>query len=126
MESPNWKLEDDLKTVTLTFPSSPPVALRLSTTDVDDLLRNLGLFRGAMKPEIADKFDLGQKVEAVPDPKWVTEPDILRGDSLLHIRDPRFGWLHYLLPKAEAEKLANYFLVQIALPTPGLGEGRPN
>ena len=29
MEGPNWKLDDDLRTVTVTFPTDPPVALKL-------------------------------------------------------------------------------------------------
>lgn len=112
MSGPNWKLEDDYKTVTVTFPTEPPIALKLDAAAVDDLLRNLGVFRGAMKPEIPRAFALGQKVAAVPDPNWVTEPDALHGHSLLHLRDPRYGWLHYLLPPHEAQKLAQLLHAQ--------------
>lgn len=118
MTGPDWKLEDDLKTVTVTFPTDPPVALVLDTTGVDSILNNLGDFRSHMKPEIQPDFPQGQKVVAIPDPRWVTEPDILMGNSILHIRDPRFGWLHYLIPKDEARKLVGFLQTQVDAPPP--------
>lgn len=105
MSGPNWKLEDDLKRLTVTFPTQPPVALQLDAAGVDDLLRNLGEMRAYMKPAHPEKQALGQKVGAIPDPAWAIEPDLLLRHSLLHLRDPRYGWLHFLLPPNEAEKL---------------------
>lgn len=118
MAGPNWKLEDDFETVTLTLPTDPPVALRLSTSDVDNILKNLGDFRGTMKPAISTQSPLGQKVLAIPDPQWASEPDVMLGQSLFHLRDPRFGWLHYLLPKQEARNLAEFLLKQADLVDP--------
>ena len=112
----NWKLEDDYETVTITFPTEPPTALKLDAKGVEEILKNLGEFRSHMKPEIAKDYALRQKVSAVPDPKWVSEPDALVGNSLLHIRDPRFGWLHYIIPREEARKLAGYLQNQANYP----------
>ena len=126
MTGPNWKLEDDLKTITVTLPTNPPTALLLDAAGVDDLLTNLGLLRASMKPEIAPTFDLGQKVGAISNPAWLTEPDLMLGQSLLHLRDPRFGWLHYLIPKEEAKKLADLLQNQAAAPPPGQGLAKPN
>lgn len=126
MKGPNWKLNDDLDTVTVTFPTEPPATLKLDAQGVEEILSNLGEFRALMKPEIPRDYALGQKSEAIPDPKWVTEPDALMGNSLLHIRDPRFGWLHYLIPKAAAQKLAEFLQNQITAPPPGQRPGKPN
>jgi hypothetical protein len=115
MSGPAWKLEDDNQTVTVTFPTDPPVALQLDADRVDEILRNLGEFRARMKPEFASKHALGQKVGAIADPAWATEPDLMRGHSLLHLRDPRYGWLHYLLPPHEAAKLATFLNKQVEL-----------
>lgn len=115
MSGPTWKLEEDGKNVTVTFPTDPPVALRLDADGVDDILRNLGEFRARMKPEFPPKHALGQKVGAIADPAWATEPDLMRGHSLLHLRDPRYGWLHYLLPPHEATKLATFLNKQVEL-----------
>ena len=112
MTGPSWKLEDDLETVTISFPSNPPVALKYKHPEVAEMLQNLGEFRAMMKPEVPHKFAMGQKVLAIPDPAWVTEPDIMLGASLIHLRDPRFGWLHYLLPPHEARKLGEFLIKQ--------------
>ena len=123
MTGPNRKLETDLKTVTLTFLTNPVVELSLDVASVDEILKNLGSFRGAMKPEIERRpYPLGQKVEAVPDPIWVTEPDIMAENIFLHIRDPRYGWLHYLIPRSEAAKLA----AMVDTRPPGPPQGKPS
>jgi hypothetical protein len=116
MSGPNWKLEDNYKILTLSFPSTPPVSLKMDVRGIEDFLKYLGEFRYAMKPEIPKTFARGQKVSAIPDPAWVTEPDAMRGDSILHIRDPRYGWLHYVLPRKEAKKLAGLLQNQAELP----------
>jgi hypothetical protein len=115
---PNWHLDDDRKTVTITFPTNPPVALKLDARAVDDVLNNLGAFRAAMTPEVPRDHSLGQRVAAVPNPLWQTEPEMMLGDSLLHLRDPRFGWLDYMIPREEARKLAGFLLRQADNPPP--------
>src|SRR3954467_14633103 len=99
MSDPHWKLEDNYRLLTLSFPSSPPVAMKMDVRGIEEFLKNLGELRYAMKPEIPKTFARGQQVSAVPDPAWVTEPDVMQGNSILHIRDPRYGWLHYVFRK---------------------------
>ena|SRR5947208_51405 len=123
---PNWKLEDNLKTVTITFPTTPSVALQLTLSDIEDMLKNLGNFRALMQPPVASDFSLGQTVLSIPDPRWVAEPDALLGNSILHLRDPRFGWLHYLIPRETAKKLSDVLKNQAESPPPALGSGKPN
>lgn len=118
MAGPQWVLDDDLKTVTVTFPSNPPVALRLSTSDIDHMLENLGVFRASMLPQHASDWLVGQTVGAIPDPRWTTEPDALLGNSLLHLRDPRFGWQHYMFPREAARKLGELLQKQADAPPP--------
>jgi hypothetical protein len=124
MAGPNWRLEDDYEHVTLTLPTDPPTEVIFNTETIQDMLQNLGDFRGGMKPEIERTYALGQKVTAIPDPAWTTEPDLLMGNTLLHIRDPRYGWLHYLIPREEARKLAGYLQAQVDAPSPGPESGK--
>lgn len=119
MGEPNWTLSEDRKTMIVTFPTEPPVALRLDANAVDSLLQMVRQGRALMDAPRGD-YELGQKVTAQVDPTWKTEPDLLRGDTLLHIRDDGYGWLHYLLPSSEATKLANYLLAQADLKTASL------
>ncbi len=126
MNGPNWNLDDDLKTVTITFPSDPPVQLKLDSEQIDNLLVNLGEFRSHMEPPVSDDWALGQKLGALPDPRWAAEPDLMQGDSLLHLRDPRYGWLHYLIPRHEAAKLGDLLKKQSESPPPGQSQAKPH
>jgi hypothetical protein len=118
MSGPNWKLEEDGETITISFPTSPRVAIEWKTATVDDHLQKLGELRTQMKPEISRTFPFGQLVKTIPDPIFRTEPDAMTGDTLLHIRDPRFGWLHYLIPKQEARKLVTAIQNQVDATAP--------
>lgn len=109
---PTWTLSDDRKTVTVAFPSDPPVALQLDAAGVDDILTNLGHMRGAMLPEFPREYAMRQKCQAIPDPIWVTEPDALHQYSVFRLRDPRYGWLHYAFPLHEANKLGQFLQTQ--------------
>ena len=116
---PVWKLEDDRKTVTLTFATQPQIALKLSVADIELMLAKLGAFRAQMQPPHEPRYAPGQKCECVPNPPWLAEPDALLGNTLLHVLDPRFGWQHYMLPREEARKLARVLQNQVDSPPPG-------
>jgi hypothetical protein len=122
----SWALEPDQKTVKVTFATSPPTMFQLDVAGVEKILENLGKLRSLMQPTIPADHAVGQKVTAVPDPRWVAELDVMRGDSLLHIRDPRYGWLHYLLPRREAGKLASTLQAQANAPPAETASGKPN
>lgn len=109
MSNPKWTLSDDYQAVTLEIGSE---TLRMNASMIDEVLRNLGEMRAAMTPAVAAEHDLGQKVNCIPDPRWLTEPDALGEFSLLHLRDPRYGWLHYAFPRTEARRLGEYLINQ--------------
>jgi hypothetical protein len=118
MDQSNWNLEPDGRHVTLTMPATPPVRATFDTDTVGMILKNLGEFRGQMTPAIQpERWPGGQKADTIPDPAWYVEQDAERGDIVLHIRDPRFGWLHYAIPRATAQQLA--VLLQLANGEPG-------
>jgi hypothetical protein len=52
MAEPTWTLSVDRTTLTIAFPSNPPNALVLSAAQADELLRNVGLYRGQMVPQV--------------------------------------------------------------------------
>lgn len=123
MSNPNWKLSDDKSAVILTIPTDPPTIFKMDAKGVDEMLAGLGMLRSCMEPAYPADFSLGQVVHAVPDPRWVTEPDAIAGNTIIHLRDPRFGWLHYLIPREVAAALATYLQAQVAQPlAPGPGQ----
>ncbi|MEQ8345098.1 MAG: hypothetical protein RIB84_23990 [Sneathiellaceae bacterium] len=86
--------------------------MRMDADGLDELIAGLRTIRMHAQPPVQQNFSLGQKFAAIPDPQWLTEPEIMRGDSILHIKDPGFGWLHYILPPESAQKLSDFLRQQ--------------
>lgn len=125
MAGTEWKVDKHLNTMTITFSTSPRVVIRWTADQVDDHLRKLGELRTKMKPPHPRNFALGQVVRGIANAPWATETDTMLGNSILHIRDPRYGWLHFLFSKEDARKLATLLQKQVDSPRPGQGR-KPN
>lgn len=94
----------------------------INAQDVAALIEALGELRPSLQPPIPMDLPAGpRKVNAIPDPRWYVEPEMMEGNSLLNMRDPRFGWLHYVLPRNEARKLGELLIRQADSPAPGSG-----
>ena len=61
-----------------------------------------------MKPEVARKYPMGQKVHALPDPVWVMEPDAMRGHGLLCASPGMGGFITFSRP-TRRKNPASYF-----------------
>jgi hypothetical protein len=126
MDDPQWTLSEDKKTLVITFPTNPPTAFRLDAAGVDKLIQTIGIVRFGMIPPHLSDWKMAQTVGAVPNPRWTTEPDALLGNSILHLRDPRFGWVHYMFPKEEARRLGEILQRQADTAPPIQGSDRPH
>ena len=61
VKTPDWKLDKDRKSVTVTFPTDPPVALQLDVSSMDEILKNLGEFRELMSQKSRQNILLGKR-----------------------------------------------------------------
>ena len=123
-DGPDWRLDNDKKTITVTFPTEPPMSYKLQTSLVDDLLRAVGMLRANMLPERLYEDLTHTKNESIVDPRWATGTELLSGDIVLNIRDPRYGTLSFLLPREGAGKLGQILvhLASASHPAPPLGK----
>jgi hypothetical protein len=87
--------------------------MHIPTGEVDNFIDALWKWRSKMKPEQPNDIILGEKVTAIADPRWYSEGELKRGGSLLHLRHPGFGWLHFWLPKDDAARLAGFLQAQV-------------
>ena len=113
LAAPNWQLHADRKSVSATFANNPLMSLKVDVDGIDNLHKTLGELRGRMSPEVEKTLGKNETIAAVANPSWVVRPAPTKGDSLLHLRDPRYGWLHYLIPRAEATKLLAFLQSQL-------------
>ena len=106
----NLRLAKDQKTARLTFSTEPPATLVIGVVDLNTVIAQLGELRSVMLPAEPPEFVPPEPVLAIPDPPWAAEPEKLEECVLLHLRDPRFGWLSYSLPRSSAERLGTHLL----------------
>jgi hypothetical protein len=90
---------------------------RLTTAEVEKTLGNIGLMRTGMSPPVAPKWERGQHANCRRDPEFDVEGSML-GEAIVHIRDERFGWLHYVLSQDEARRLREKLVAAAVEPAP--------
>jgi hypothetical protein len=119
-----WRVSEDRKTASLVAPTDPPIVMSFTADLLDGLLKSAMEVRAALSPPHAADFAPGQTVQAIENPRVVSELDTRTGRSLLHIRHPGYGWLHFLLPKDHAAKLAELLRKQVERPPQPSSNGR--
>lgn len=111
-----WRLSEDRKTALLIAPTDPPLAMSFTAESLDGLLRSAMDMRASMTPPHPSDWPFGKTAGAIRNPRVVSELEAKEGGSLLHLRHPGYGWLHFLLPKADAAKLADLLREQAEAP----------
>lgn len=106
MPAVNLHLEAGDKILRLTIETDPRVVLRLDAQGVDLLVSQLGRARERMQPAHPEAYPSKEPGRAVADPQHVVDVDLRTENPLLHVRDPKFGWLHYMLTRAKCRRLA--------------------
>lgn len=77
-----------------------------NAAELDGVIQSLGFHREQMTPALSTPTPLAEAIHPVRAPQWHVQTVWSDEDHLvLHIRDPRFGWLHYVYPLPEARKL---------------------
>jgi hypothetical protein len=115
---PTMAVAPSRNVVVVQHPTPPPPVYTLDLAAVENLLTVLGLMRTGLLPEVPAAWQPGTGVRAYRNPSWSIEVDQLAGDPLLHLRDLRFGWLHYVLDRAEARRLAHELLARCETEAP--------
>jgi hypothetical protein len=108
-DTAQWELKDHGKLITITLPTRH---LEFTADELAAFIHALGDLRSRMTPKIPQTLPVSDGHEAHQNPCYQCEQDHLRSGSLLHLRDPRYGWLHFLVPKNEARKLGEVLLQQ--------------
>jgi hypothetical protein len=104
MQRSYWRSSGDVDTVVITFKADPPIRVELDAGEIDDALAELGEMRALMQPE--HPAEVPEVVVTVFNPTCACDSEPVLAHSVLHIRDPRFGWLHYVIPRDVGDELA--------------------
>jgi hypothetical protein len=117
---PTMTVLPDCKSVLVERPEPLPAVYCMELPTVESLLAVLGDVRRRMLPQVAETWPVDMRVDCVRDPRWSLWTDRLAGDVILHVRDARFGWLHYVITRDEARRFATAILAQLEAPPPAM------
>ena len=81
---------------------------------LDALMQALAGIREAMTPPVAQNPPQLQDAHALHDPLYETHLHEFSGGTLLAFRHPSLGWLPFLLPSAQRQRMAQSFREQEA------------
>ena len=112
MPKTSWKLSGHVDTVTITFQAGRLFDVELDADEIDGLLKNLAELRAMMQPAHSFDFAKDENTDFIVDPRWEYVDEPLLDQRVLHIRDPRFGWLHYVISDDSARRLAEALISQ--------------
>ncbi|MBS7699517.1 MULTISPECIES: hypothetical protein [unclassified Chelatococcus] len=98
----------ETQTVTLSDENNPAVALEIDAAQLEQILQGLGEMRARMEPRVEADWQPGRPVQAITNPRFSAELPQDKDFTVLHLRDPRFGWLHYAVPFPECGRLAEF------------------
>ncbi|HTW29538.1 MAG TPA: hypothetical protein VME92_20605 [Acetobacteraceae bacterium] len=112
-------LSPERSTATLALPPAGEQAATIDLTfdQVTGLIQALGRARAAMiqaHPERQDSLER-MRVDAIVDPRWLTQPDALTEGSTLAFLHPQFGPVAFVLPSQEVERLVRALSLHLGM-----------
>jgi hypothetical protein len=113
------QLSADAQELTIEIRPHNTNLMKVTAESADRILDFFGTARATLRPAVAQEWISTEAVEAERDPRVFLTQDRLAGDVLLHVRDPRFGWLHYVLTKNYARLLGEELIRRADKPAPG-------
>ena len=79
---------------------------------IDALMHALAEIREAMSPAVAEEPPGLQEAQALHDPRYQTALHQFSGGTVIAFRHPSLGWLPFLLPSAQRQRIAASFQEQ--------------
>jgi hypothetical protein len=81
---------------------------------VSALINVLSQIRAEMSPPVPEQPPAAHEVEALHDPRYVTELHAFSGGTLFEFRHPSLGWLEFVVPSLERARIARFLAEQEA------------
>jgi hypothetical protein len=94
---------------------------KLSAAELDELIVRAAERRASLGQRPAER-PVGQ-IQVIINPGWYTEQN--EGGSLFQIFHPGFGWLNFVFPPADRNRLLGFLLMQALAPSANAAKADP-
>jgi hypothetical protein len=83
-----------------------PRLTSLNPAKVMELIHELSDLRTELAPQVPTSIPTGQRHFVTPEPLWDVSIEVRDDGRVLMIRHPGIGWLGFILPQADCDRLA--------------------
>ena len=87
-------------------PQIQPRLTSLNPAKVADLIHELSDLRETLAPQVPTSIPAGQRHFVTPEPLWEISAEVREDGKVLLIRHPGLGWLGFIIPHDDCERLA--------------------
>ena len=95
-----------IKIALCAYSQTQPRLTSLNPTKVMELIHELSDLREALAPQVSTSIPAGQRHFATPEPLWEISAEVREDGRVLLIRHPGLGWLGFIIPHNDCERLA--------------------
>lgn len=81
---------------------------------ITDLIQVLSEIRAEMTPAVPEEPPRMHELEALHNPRYATELHQFSGGTVFEFRHPSLGWLEFVLPSLERNRIARFLAEQEA------------
>ena len=79
--------------------------VNLNATQLDEIIAGLARIRSEMTPAVPDRFPAGSPTHRQMNPHYFVAFEPMEGMASLSFRNAGLGWLTYVIPATEAERI---------------------
>lgn len=102
------------------------VEVKANALQLDSIIQAMAMARAQLRPAIPNEPPLGEPRPAISDPRYWTNFVSDTGDSHLMLQHPGLGWLSFVFPPNERDRLVGYLTEHSKQePTPGAAPDSP-
>jgi hypothetical protein len=73
---------------------------------IEEIIQDLSDLREAFAPQVPTSIPAGKRLFVTPEPIWKISAEVRADGRVLLIRHPGMGWLGFIIPHNECERLA--------------------
>jgi hypothetical protein len=89
--------------------ASSQTCARLTSLDpakIEQMIQDLSDLREELAPQVPSSVPPGKRLFVTPEPIWKVSAEVREDGRVLLIRHPGLGWLGFIIPQADCDRLA--------------------
>jgi hypothetical protein len=114
-----WTLEDSEHVgIQLEEDGKPLGHIFLDGPSAEKVAHDIGRHRAGLKDEVTPELDPNSRLAAIVNPGWKIPGYKLQEGRILALRHPGLGWVSFVIPEDQAERIADWLTKDLPIGSP--------